>query len=287
MILERTIRIASLAIPIFFCAGPETTRAENPAGGYEIELGGSNPIITIGDISVEEQQCEDVPGVGLLCVEISTNIPVNVDARGKISGIGTFTFADGGGDIEIVGIMSCMVSGRVNGRMDSASRDHDTKITIRARCKGDVIVTGAAQGVFPTKITARFKGESDDDGFYVGEASTRVSIRGLGSERVVAPVFLELGNGGDWTISLNIVDIDGKKLGGTASATLDDGSRLTFEIRARYNEKKDESNVTLKPHTAFRGASIRLRHLVVTGGAITGGELKYRVNGQKGKVLDP
>ena len=285
MILGRTIRIASLAIPIFFCAGPETTRAENPAGDYEINLGGSNPIITIGDIFVAEQQCEFVAGIGQVCVDVSTNIRITVNARGKVSGDGSFTFEADGGGIEIAGTMGCMVSGRVNGRMDSALRDHNTKIAIRLRCQGDVGVTG--RGNFSTRVTMKIKGESDDDGVYFGEASTRVSIRGLGSERVVAPVFLELGNGGDWTISLNIVDIDGKKLGGTASATLDDGSRLTFEIRARYNEKKDESNVTLKPHTAFRGASIRLRHLVVTGGAITGGELKYRVNGQKGKVLDP
>jgi hypothetical protein len=133
----------------------------------------------------------------------------------------------------------------------------------------------------------KIKGESDDDGFYVGEASARISIRGFGSERVVIPVFLEFGNGGDWTIALNIVDIDGKKFGGTALATLDDESALSFEVRARYNERKDESKVTLKPHSAFRGAWIRLRHLVVTEGAIAGGELKYKVNGQRGKVVDP
>ena len=285
MILERTIRIASLAIPIFFCAGPETTRAENPAGDYEIQLGGSNPIITIDDISIEEQQCEFVPGIGDLCVDVSANIQIAVNARGKISGAGSFTFEANGGGIEIAGTLGCMVSGRVNGRMDTASRDHDTKIAIKLRCKGDTAVTG--QGLFPTRATVNVKGESDDDGIYVGEASARVSIRGLGSEKVVFPVNLEFGNGGDWTISLNIIDIDGKKLGGTALATLDDGSTLSFEIRARYNERKDESRVTLKPHPAFRGASIRLRHLMVTSGAIVGGELKYKVNGQRGKVLDP
>jgi hypothetical protein len=285
MALERTIRIASLAILIFFCAGPETTRAENPAGDYEIQLGGSNPIITIGNISIEEQQCEFVPGVGLLCVKVSTNIPVDVNARGKISGIGSLTFVATGGDVEASGTMGCMVSGRVNGRMDSASRDHDTKVVIRARCEGDVGVAGL--GAVPTRVTMRIKGESDDDGFYVGEASARISIRGFGSERVVIPVFLEFGNGGDWMIALNIVDIDGKKFGGTALVTLDDGSALSFEIRARYNERKDESSVTLKPHSAFRGAWIRLRHLEVTGGAIAGGELKYKVNGQRGKVVDP
>ena len=285
MILERTIRIAALAIPIFFCAGPETARAENPAGDYEIELGGSNPIITIGDISFEEQQCEFVPDIGKLCVEISANIQPIVNARGRISGVGSFTFEASGDGVEAAGTMGCMVSGRVNGRMESVARDRDTRIVIKLRCQGDVGVTG--QGVLSTRVTANLKGESDDDGFYVGEMSARVSIQGLGSERVVIPVFLEFGNGGDWTISMNIVDIDGEKLGGTALATLDDGSALSFEIRARYNERKDESNVTLKPHPAFRGAAIRLRHLVVTSGAITGGELKYRVNGQKGKLLDP
>jgi hypothetical protein len=285
MILERTIRIASLAIPIFLCAGPETARAENPAGDYEIELGGSNPIITIGDISFEEQRCEFVTDIGQLCVEVSANIQPDVNARGKVSGVGSFSFEASGDGVEIAGTMGCMVSGRVHGRMDSASRDRGTRIAIKLRCEGDVGVTG--QGVLSTRVTANLKGESDDDGFYVGEISARVSIQGLGSEKVVFPVFLELGNGGDWTISMNIVDIDGEKLGGTALATLDDGSALSFEIRARYNERKDESNVALKPHPAFRGASIRLRHLVVTSGAIAGGELKYRVNGQKGKVLDP
>jgi hypothetical protein len=169
--------------------------------------------------------------------------------------------------------------------MDSASRDHDTKIAIRLRCEGEVAVTG--EGLFPTKVTANIKGESDDLGFYLGEVSARVSIRGVGSEKVVVPIFLEFGNGGDWTIALNIVDIDGKKFGGTALATLDDESALSFEVRARYNERKDESKVTLKPHTAFRGAWIRLKHLVVNEGAIAGGELKYKVNGQRGKVVDP
>jgi hypothetical protein len=285
MTLERTIRIAALAIPIFFCASPETARADNPAGDYEIQLGGPNPIITIDNISIEEQQCEFVEGVGLLCVEVSTSMPVAVDARGKISGIGSLTFVANGGDVEVSGTMGCMVSGRVNGRRDSALRDHDTKITVRARCAGNVGVTGL--GAVPTRVTMRIKGESDDDGFYVGEASARVSIRGFGTEKVVIPVFLEFGNGGDWTVALNIVDIDGKRFGGTALATLDDGSALSFEIRARYSEKRDESNVRLKPHTAFRGAWIRLRHLVVTGGAIAGGELKYKVNGQKGRVVDP
>jgi hypothetical protein len=133
----------------------------------------------------------------------------------------------------------------------------------------------------------KIRGESDDNGFYVGEASTRVWVRGLGSERVVIPVFLEFGNGGDWTIALNIVDIDGKKFAGTALVTLDDGSELGFEIRARYSERKDKSNVTLKPHNTFRGARIRLRQLVVMEGEIAGGKLKYKVNGQRGKVVDP
>ena len=285
MILERAIRIASLAIPIFFCAGPETARAENPAGDYEIELGGANPIITIGDISFEEQQCEFVPDIGELCVEVSANIQTAVNARGRISGVGSFTFEASGDGVEVAGTMGCMVSGRVNGRVDSAVRDRATRIVIKLQCEGGVGVTG--QGVLSTRVNAKIKGESDNDGSYVGEMSARVSIQGLGSERVVIPVFLELGNGGDWAISMNIVDIDGKKLGGTALATLDDGSAFSFEIRARYNERKDESNVTLKPHPAFRGAAIRLRHFVVTSGAITGGELKYRVNGQKGKVSDP
>lgn len=285
MTLERTIRIAALAISIFFCTGLETIRADNPVGDFEIQLGSPNPIITIGNISIEEQQCELVSGVGLICVEVSTSMPVAVDARGKISGIGSLTFVANGGDVEVAGTMGCMVSGRVNGRMDSASRDHDTKVAIRARCEGDVGVEGL--GPVPTRVSMRIKGESDDDGFYVGEASARVSIRGLGTERVVIPVFLQFGNGGDWTIAMNIVDIDGKKFGGTALATLDDGSALSFEIRARYSERKDESRVTLKPHNAFRGAWIRLRRLVVTGGAIAGGELKYKVNGQRGKVVDP
>jgi hypothetical protein len=285
MSLERTIRIASLAIPIFFCAGPETTRAENPAGDYEIQLGAPNPIITIGNISIEKEQCEIVPDIGELCVEISTSIPVAVDARGKISGRGSLTFVANGDDVEVSGTMGCMVSGRVNGRMDSALRDRDTKIVIRARCEGDVGVP--VLGSVPTKVTMKIRGESDDDGFYVGEASTRVWVRGLGSERVVIPVFLEFGNGGDWTIALNIVDIDGKKFGGTALVTLDDGSELGFEIRARYSERKDKSNVTLKPHNTFRGARIRLRQLVVMEGEIAGGKLKYKVNGQRGKVVDP
>jgi hypothetical protein len=285
MFLERTIRIASLAIPIFFCAGPEATRAENPAGIYEITLGGSNPIITIGDISIDEQECEFVPGVGDVCVDVSMNIQPTVNARGKITGVGSFAFVASGSGIEIAGTLGCMVSGRVNGRMDSASRDHDTKIAIRLRCEGEVAVTG--EGLFPTKVTANIKGESDDLGFYLGEVSARVSIRGVGSEKVVVPIFLEFGNGGDWTIALNIVDLDGKKFGGSALATLDDGSALSFDIRARYNETKDESRVTLRPHKSFRGAAIRLKHFMVTGGAIAGGELKYKVNGQRGKVLDP
>jgi hypothetical protein len=285
MTLDRTIRIVSLAIPIFFWAGTETPRAENPAGDYEIQLGGSDPIITIDEITIEEQQCEVVPDIGELCVEITTNIQPAVDARGKMSGVGSFSFEASGDGVELAGTMGCMVSGRVSRRMDSASRDHDTKVAIKLRCKGNVAVTDV--GVFTTRITAKFKGEANDDGMYVGEVSARVSIQGVGSEKVVFPVFLEFGNGGDWTISLNIIDIDGKKLGGAAVATLDDGSTLSFEIRARYNEKKDESNVTLKPHKPFRGASIRLRHLMVASDAIVSGELKYRVNGQKGKVLEP
>jgi len=285
MILERTIRIASLAIPIFFCAGAETIRAENPAGDYGIQLGGSNPIITIGDILIEEQQCDVVPDVGEVCAEVSLNIQPTVDARGRISGVGSFSFTADADGLEIAGTMGCMVSGRVNGRMDTASRDHDTKITFRLRCEGLVGVTG--QGVFPARVTAKIKGESDDDGFYLGEISARISIRGVGSEKIVIPISLEFGNGGDWTVALNIVDIDGKKLGGSALATLDDGSALSFDVRGRYNERKDESNVTLKPNKPFRGASIRLRHFMVTGGLIAGGELKYKVNGQRGKVPLP
>ena len=285
MILERTIRITSLVIPVFLCAGPETTRAENPAGDYEIQLGGSNPIITIGDISFVEDQCEFVRDIGELCVEVSANIRPIVDARGKISGVGVFIFDASGDGIEITGSMGCMVSGRVHGRMDSASRNHDTRIAMRLRCQGDMGVTGV--GVLSSRVTANLKGESDDSGFYSGELAAKVSIQGFGCERFVIPVFLQFGNGGDWTIALNIADVEGKKLGGTALATLDDGSAISFEVRGRYNETKDKSNVTLKPDPPFKGASIRLRRLVVTGGAIAGGELKYKVNGQKGKVLGP
>jgi hypothetical protein len=286
MTLERTIRIASLAIPIFFCAGPETTRAEKPEGDYEIILGGSNPIITIGDISFVEQQCDFVPNFGgELCIEVSANLQPTVDTKGKISGVGSFAFDASGAGIEITGTMGCMISGRVNGRMDSASRDHDTKIAIKLRCDGNADVTGL--GVSPARVTAKIKGEADDDGIYLGEVTAKIRIRGFGCEKFVIPVDLQFGNGGDWTIALNIADVDGKKLSGTALATLDDGSAISFEVRGRYNERKDKSNVMLKPDPPFKGASIRLRHLVVTGDAIVSGELKYKVNGQKGKVIDP
>jgi hypothetical protein len=87
---------------------------------------------------------------------------------------------------------------------------------------------------------------------------------------------------GLWTLSLDVVDIDGTALGGSAVATLGNGRVLYYEVKGKYSSKKDRSTLKLKGTGADTGSSIKLKDALLTGSTIESGTITHKILGHRG-----
>lgn len=100
---------------------------------------------------------------------------------------------------------------------------------------------------------------------------------------------IDLGNDGAWTLFLDTVTPDGKALDGSAEVELATGRILEpLFISGKYSSDKNRSKIKVRgaESSAQYFNKLKLKNLTANSAAdtITGGEIKYKILGQKGKL---
>jgi hypothetical protein len=274
-----------LGVAVFAAGSAGSTRADDPAGSYSIVFSGNQQIWNLEesfDGCVE--YCEFEPGVGLTCVDLCIDTVLSTDGRGRLSGYAEVSLAATlGGAPLMAGVALCAVGGKTAGR-DSTRRTPEslTKFFVRARCQGQTDVSGL--GLIRTRVTESWRGVVDSSGSLRGQCKVRGCLRKLGCFADAEDVADSLPDG-SWTLNLSITNVDGKRLGGTATDSLGH----TYEIKGAYDAGTDESRLKLRAaNDESKGASVLLKKLAVVGGSIDRGEVRYNIRGHKGRaVLGP
>ena len=202
--------------------------------------------------------------VSLCESEFCVATSLETDARGRVRGSGSIDL--GGGET-----LDTKFSGKLRGSKGSTRVKHQLKLK------------GIVQGV-QVKGTAKIRGELNwSTGLFEFEISAKVCSPGLGCETIaladVAPLNPDAGL---WTLYLDVVDLDGEKLGGTAIATLGDGRTLTYEAQGKYSSKTDLWSLKLKGTGTAAGSSIKLKHVAMSGSKLQSGTITHKILGHRG-----
>jgi hypothetical protein len=89
---------------------------------------------------------------------------------------------------------------------------------------------------------------------------------------------------GGWSLSLDLVNLDGKALEASASLQISSGTALGFEGRGKFNAETGESKLKLKGFE--KGTKLKPVGLVTDPNGLAGGEIKYQVLGQRGTATE-
>lgn len=260
----RAVLVAALA-----AVSPGVAAAEPAVGSYTIQVGSELPIWpdAIGQID----ECEDFDD-GSVCIQLLGT----TDARGRILGSGNITIDTSAASADL----DLALRGRIRGSNGSARIDVSMSIAGEAESSGLVVpVTGNGKlsGVIDPILET-----------LVGELRVKICAKGVGCEGGVFPIEAPLEGDGAWTLDLDLHSSDGRTIGGSAVATLEDGSSFDYVVRGRHDVRRDESSLQLKGVGSALGSSMQLRHVVVESGTLRSAELCFKLLGQQGSgVITP
>jgi hypothetical protein len=245
----------SVVLALGTLVGAAAARADAPDGAYPLQFGGPQSIWVLEGASA----CE--PGVGCF------DLPVACDPRGSCAGTGSLFGLTGG----------------LRAKLRGNDRTGLMRVTVGFRFEG-VFAEGPLQGL-AGRLTGTQKGQIDASGASSVQTKAKVCVPGLGCETVSVPGVYDVSPGeGDWELDLDVVDVDGSQLAGTAVATLSDDVAYDYTITGRYDARKDVSSLRLVPDAGSQGSSIRFKNVRVTGGVLQG-EIQYKILGHAGKTL--
>jgi hypothetical protein len=152
------------------------------------------------------------------------------DAKGKVTGSGTFDYFSDENDISI----DVEIKGNVKGQ--------NNIVTLKYKVKGK-----DAEG---NKIQNDLNLELDESILsLVGTEKMKVCQKGAGCEKTEASVSLDLPDGMTGEAELEIYvesDESGEKLEGTAELTLSNGDEYPLSAKGKYNSNKEETQFQLK-----------------------------------------
>ncbi len=255
----------TVALLLLLAPGPAL--AVIPAGTFEIELGGSRSI-WLDTAAGENEFCDGfVAGFGgsLLQCEFS----MFVDSKGKITGSVEVAAQNGALVVEIVGPIKGKLKGGKSGL---------TELSFSTKLSGE-----AGNGSTMTSLSgsAAFDGAINGAGILSGEWSTKFCSKAAGCAEDVDTAAPEALAGGGWTLVLQIADLGGGKLGGSAAAELGDGTTCPYSLSGKYSSKSDLASLKLSPSNATcSGTSISLKDVSVA--ALLEAQMKYKLFGQQG-----
>jgi hypothetical protein len=252
---------ASILSALCFFASFGNARADQASGSYTQDFSG---LIYLWDVSgTYDESLSD----------IQVNYTLNMDADGKITGDGTFSFVDGpdnlNGTFTVTGTVKS--SGGVG------------RVTLNLLLNG----TGTLSG-YPVIATAKASEKLEIDpvgGEMIGTSggSVKVTIPSLGrSQSVSIPRSVETVDlppevDGAWNLVLNPVQV-GTSYTGTAQLQLSNGKVFDLNLTGAYSAKKDTSKLSLKGLVKSMSLSLVTS---TTGAAMDIQSLKGSALGQK------
>ena len=168
-----------------------------------------------------------------------SNMTITQDNKGKISGQGTVVGSQDGFTADV----GFTISGSIKSLGDV------TRVALKAKIAGT-----ATDGSQEWDIKGKFTLTGDVDkstGSLIGRAKGKLCVEGEGCFPIDEATELELpaGADGSWDLYLDIPNVDGEKLTGTALAILQNGNgirEVPFTLKGKYNTGTDLAKVSLK-----------------------------------------
>lgn len=214
--------ITRFLIPALILFGlSSASMAAPPSGPYTVPF--SSAVLAVWDISGDYSETE---------FGVTSDISLNQDDRGMITGAGTATGTVEGFDVDL---------------------DLTFRGTIRAKSNVTTVklatkVTGDAGGL-PVRGALKFTFEIDNaDGTLVGSARGRVCVRGAGCAPVNDSAVFDIPTGdGSWDLMVDLdVGANGKSLTGTGSAVLSNGRDVDLIVKGAHSAKTDTAKLAGK-----------------------------------------
>lgn len=175
--------------------------------------------------------------------DATNSIDLVQDDKGKITGVGTGFASDSGIDVNLVYDFAGSIKGGSS----------QTRVSLKMRVSGS-----ATDGVVTLPVSGNIKMSLDLDktnNVLLGSGNGKLCVqRQCG--RVEGPVQFELPQpmDGSWTLDVNLQNLDGKRIGGTANATLSNGRAMPFTVTGnvgnagvRFNLKGSAGTILFGP----------------------------------------
>ncbi len=257
-------------------AWPGLAAAERPVGQHALQIAAPHEIYRIDGAGVDPADLR--PGA-----DCSSRSP---GATGKLIFNCALPYPGAVPDNTIEGKITILPRNTIEGGVGTSH------IAVRAEFVG-VVKAGGDK----VEITFKLKGRGDVDSV-LGEADVPlrlkqcVSVAGekvcqsmsFGSTRVPMK-----STDGTWMLDLDVVNLEGWNLGGTASATFPGliPTVLSYDIEGIYDRGEGVSTLKLLPRNKKKGNLIVLKNVQAVGGQITGGKLRYGVWRHIGRIRLP
>jgi hypothetical protein len=214
--------------------------------------------------------CEFIEDVGVVCFELQ-NFDTVVDAKGKFVAPGELDVSGA-----LSGTMDCEAKGKTKGK------DGAAKISYTVKCDGAI-------DIFPVKGTLKCKQDVSRLGAVAGQCKLKACAQGLGCVSGPDQYVATATQDPDFVVAITLdPSPDGKKLLGSAQAVFDDGRpTLSYTVKGKYNAKKDESTLSLKPaNDASKGTKVQLKGVWIDmGGNLLFDKAAYKIHGQSAKLV--
>jgi hypothetical protein len=143
-------------------------------------------------------------------------------------------------------------------------------------------LSGTLDGV-RVRAASKLRGEIDaETGLFDFDVTSWACARGAGCRRNRFRDAVALDPAvGTWKLDLDIDDGGGRRVEGSAAATLGDGSVLDYVVQGTYQAKRDEWRLQLR--SVGGRSSIELRRVAIDEGRLRGGSVSYRIAGHTGQ----
>lgn len=247
-----------LFLPVLFLS-VQLSNAQAPSGTLIFNFDNSTPI---WDISGSYHVVAPVEGAGGTPTDISFDVDITQDARGRITGSSGTTFTVG----------QDVLFGMYTVRGKVSSSGGVTRATMTVTLTGDGTISGRSTHFV---IRANYSDVEPDpeSGELFGNARASAHFSKLGNARDAFDFSAPLPSGmdGTWTLALDVTPLN--KIRGTATITLSNGRNLPFNVNGSYSGRSDSAKMQLSGTGTAKGSRLKV---------ITSGESLY---GVKGNVL--
>ena len=210
--------------------------------------------------------------------DVSFDITVQQDARGKLSGGGTTTVNIDGDLVQGAYTVTGRISSTHNGVDSSVSSV--TRAIVTVRVSGSGFVAGATRR-FSLLVTYKLQVDPATLTAF-GSGKGYASATGLGTGRIdeEASVALPPGMNGNGQLQADVL-LTGNRFSGTATVTLSNGRTVDFNVTGTYAPRTDKTKLKLTGTGASAGSNLRWDGV---GEHLQSGVLAGKILGQSTRI---